>query len=189
MPVDSSIRAGGKLYHPLVKKSERVITRMTAKWGVVCDVYYCQNDLSTLDIHSINTNELKYDQFPDLFEIKLCLPAFWENLGAQDFNFDSHDTEETGDSIFTLPDVVLPLLAKVVVKEQGTNRVYIIRKTVLEHINNEIQLFLQYFIDVMPSTDTDMQIEGLKDMYFDKSIFNPEDETQYIESGYSISKL
>ena len=189
MPIDSSVRAGGRLYLPLVNKAAKVITRMTSKWGVHCDIYYCQNDLSTLNIQSINTNELIYQEEPDVSDILLCFPAFWENLGAKDFNFDSHDTEEIEDSIYALPSVVIPLLAKVVIKESGTNRVYIIRKIILEHINNNVELFLQYFVDVMPSGDTVGQTDDLRMKYEDKSIFNAKDNTEYIPEGVAISKL
>lgn len=189
MPIESSPRSGGKLYHPLQSKAEKVITRMTSKWGVHCDVYYCQNDLSTLDIRSINTNELDYNGEADLENIILCIPAFWENLGVQDFNFSSRESEEIADSIFTTPDTILPLLSKVVIRENGTNRVYIIRKTVLEHINENIQLFLQYYIDIMPVDDVEDQTASLREIYSDKSIYNIEDSSDYLGTGTSISKL
>jgi hypothetical protein len=189
MPIDYSPRGGGKLYLPLQNKANKVISRMTVKWGVKCDIFYCQNDLSTLDIRSINTNELEYSGTPDVENIILCFPAFWENLGVNDFNFNSHESEEIGDSIYTTPAVVIPLLAKVVVRENGTNRVYIIRKTVLEHINNEVQLFLQYFVDIMPTDEAESQVQGLVDIYGDKSIFNVTDDTEYLNSGVTISKL
>ena len=189
MPIDKSIRSGGKLYDPLVAKAVKVITRMTTKWGVKCDVYYCKNELSTLDVQSINTNELKYNSVPDLPDQLLCLPAFWENLGANDFNFDSHEAEEIADSIYTLPSLSLPLLCKVVIREEGTNRAYIVRKIVLEHINRNIELFLQYYVDIMPTNDTANEIADLKAKYEDKSIFNPEDNTDYLPAGVTVSKL
>ena len=189
MSVEESRFEGGELYAPLVNRAYKLITRMTAKWGVRCDIYHCQNDLSTLDMYGINTDELVYLNTPDLSDEKLVLPAIWENYGMNDFNTDSHSAEEVEDSIYTLPDLVIPILSKVVVKEDNTNRVYIIRKTLLEHYN-QAELYLQYIIDIMPSDDADKQVAELEEKYADKSIYNkPEDETDYLPEGTTISKI
>jgi hypothetical protein len=191
MPIDSSVRSDGKLYNPLVRKAERVISRMTAKWGAYCDLYYCQNDLSTLDLYQINTDNLKYNNVPDVENIKLCLPALWENYGVNDFNIASHSSEEKEDSIFTLPDIKIPLLTKVVARANNTNRVYIIRKTVLEHYNLN-ELFLQYLLDIMPSDDAKEQMADISQAYSELSIFNADQgivTEELLPQGVRIDKI
>lgn len=191
MSENYSPREGGKLYLPLVRKAERVINRMTAKWGVNCDIYHCKNNINDLDIYGINTNELKYDIAPDL-NAKLVLPAVWENYGVKDFNTGSHSSEELEDSIYTLPAVKIPILSKIVVREGNTNRVYIVRKTILEHFN-QAELYLQYVLDIMPSDDALSQVEDLDASYEDMSIFNQEQSNTNTEDllppGISIKPI
>lgn len=189
MPELTSVRDKGKLYLPLVRKAEKLIHRMTAKWGVSVKVFYCQNSLDSLNLYGINTNELLYNNVPDL-ETILCFPAMWENYGIEDFNVHSTSPQELEDSIYTLPDLKIPLLAKVVVVEENTNRVYIIRKVILEHFNLA-ELFLQYVVDIMPSDESLGQVEAINAEIEDLSIFN---DTQSntpatLPQGVTISKI
>lgn len=191
MPLDSSIRAGGKLYDPLVRKSERIITRLKAKWGVPCDLFYCQNNLNDLNLYQINTDDLKYNDLPDVENIILCIPAMWENFGMNDFNINSHSSEEKDASIYDLPSVKIPILTKVVARANNTNRSYIIRKTVLEHYPRA-NLFLEYILDVMPNSDDTGQMSNLQSEYAELSIFNgvPDITTEeLLPDGITIDRI
>lgn len=184
-----SQREQGKLYLPLVRKSEKLINRMTAKWGVNVEVFYCQNDINSLNLYGIDTNELLFSSVPD-YKGKLCFPAFWENFGIQDYNVQSVLSQEIEDSIYTLPDLKIPLLAKVVVTEDNTNRVYIIRKIVLEHFNLA-ELYLQYFVDIMPTDETLDQVETIHQEVKDLSVFNSlqQEVPSSLPQGVQISKI
>lgn len=187
MSIESSRFSGGRLYNTLIDQAYKLITRMTSKWGVNCEVYYCQNDLATLTMYSINTDELTYSDVPDL-QINLVLPEFWENYGMGNHNVDSHSGEELDSKIFTLPSVKIPLLAKVVVREAKTNRTYIIRKIILEHFNLA-ELFLEYTLDIMP---TKAELPQMRVEHRGLSIFNEvhgADEDNALPVNHSVRKL